>query len=62
MEPKLIPKRSHFTDLVIKREHRRMLHAGVAQTLSRVRDEHWIIQGRSAVQRVIRQCLGRWTI
>jgi hypothetical protein len=55
--PKLIPKKSHYTDLIIKRDHRRILHAGVAQTLSEIRNEHWIIQGRSAVQRVIRQCL-----
>ena len=55
--PKLLPKKSHYTDMIIKRDHRRMLHAGVAQTLSEIRNEHWIIQGRSAVQRVIRQCL-----
>ena len=54
---KLLPKKSHFTSLVIKRDHRRLLHAGVAHTLSKVREEHWIIQGRSAVQKIIRQCL-----
>ena len=55
--PKLLPKSSHYTNLIIKKHHRRLMHAGVAQTLSEIRTEHWIIQGRSAVQKFIRKCL-----
>ena len=55
--PKLLPKSCHFTNLIIERNHKRMLHAGVSQTLSETRNEHWVIHGRSAVRKVIRNCL-----
>ena len=55
--PKLLPKSSHFTNLVIKKGYKKLMHAGVSQTLSEARNEFWIIQGRSAVRKVLRQCL-----
>ena len=53
----LLPKHVHYTKLIIMAAHRRMLHAGVAQTLAEIRESSWIIQGRSAVRKVLRQCL-----
>ena len=55
--PKLLPKRDHITDLIIKRNHILLFHAGVSQTLSDIRNEFWIIQGRAAVKRVIHKCV-----
>ena len=55
--PKLLPKRDHFTDLVVLDCHIRLLHAGVTHTLSQLRYTYWIPQGRSTVARVLRQCL-----
>ena len=55
--PKLLPKDSQYTKLCIIRDHRRLFHVGVAHTLAEVRKEHWILQGRAAVRKIIRQCL-----
>ena len=57
IHPKLMPKSSHFTKLCIILCHKRLLHAGVPQTLAEVRREYWVPQGRSAVQKIIRSCL-----
>ena len=37
--------------------HKRNLHAGVSQVLADIRREYWIVQGRSSVGKVIRNCL-----
>ena len=55
--PKLLPSKCHYTKLIIVRDHRSLLHQGVSQTLAKVRKEHWIVQGRAAVRKVVRQCL-----
>ena len=53
----LLPKDSYYTKLFIIACHRRIIHGGVAQTLSEVRKSHWIVQGRSSVRKAIRRCL-----
>ena len=55
--PILLPKTDHYSKLVIIAAHRKLLHAGASQTLAEVRKEYWIIQGRSAVRKIIRNCL-----
>lgn len=55
--PVLLPKNDHFTDLVILDCHIRVGHLGVQATLSQVRYQYWIPQGRSAVKRVLSKCL-----
>ena len=55
--PKLLPKNNHFTDLIIKYYHENLLHAGVSQTLSEIRMKFWIVKGRAAVKRVLKNCL-----
>ena len=47
----------HFTNLLINEVHQRLIHAGVAHTLSQIREEHWIPQGRVQVKSVISKCL-----
>ena len=54
--PKLLPKDNSYSKLVIERSHKRVLHYGVTQTLAELRKEYWVIQGRSVVRRVIREC------
>ena len=56
-KPILLPKNGHYTKLIIIRAHRKLLHAGVQQTLSTIRNDYWILQGRSVVQKIIRRCL-----
>ena len=48
--PILLPKKDHFTKLIIIATHRKLIHA-------EIRKRFWILQGRSAVRKVIRQCL-----
>ena len=44
--PKLLPRREHFTHLVIQEVHNRLVHSGASHTLSQIRQEFWIPQGR----------------
>ena len=60
--PKLLPKKSRYTDMVVARSHKACLHGGVAQTLAHVRGDFWIIQARTVVRNLINGCLicKRW--
>ena len=57
IHPILLPKKSHFTFLVIKNIHCANFHYKTKQTLSMVRLEYWIPQGISAVNEVIKNCI-----
>ena len=54
--PLFLPKQNKLTDIIVEHCHKRMLHAGVAQTLGTVRQTYWIPHGRSVVKRVLRKC------
>ena len=54
--PKLLPKDAHFTQLVIKDAHCRVLHSGVSQTLATVRQEYWIPHGRAIIKKILKNC------
>ena len=54
--PKLLPRGEHFTQLLIKEIHERLVHAGVAHTLAQVREEYWIPKGRIEIRSVLSQC------
>ncbi|XP_045210845.2 uncharacterized protein LOC123562263 [Mercenaria mercenaria] len=55
--PLLLPRNDRFTNLVIEREHKQMMHSGVSQTLSRIRNSYWIPHGRATLKRVLNMCL-----
>ena len=55
--PILLPANEHFTILVIRKAHERVLHNGVKETLTEVRSRYWIVRGRSAIKRVIGRCV-----
>ena len=42
--------------LCISEVHQHLIHAGVAHTLSQIREEYWILQGRVEVKSVISKC------
>ena len=54
--PVLLPKGDKFTQLLIDRMHRYLLHAGPSQTLSLIRQKYWIPQSRSAVRAAVLKC------
>ncbi|XP_043068221.1 uncharacterized protein [Drosophila bipectinata] len=55
--PIIIPKVHHFTDLVIKNAHLNTLHGGTELTLATIRHTFWIVNGKQAVKRILRQCV-----
>ena len=55
--PAVLPKDNTFTDLVIDSCHRRVLHAGLRQTLAEVRARFWVLKGRQAVKKVLCRCV-----
>jgi hypothetical protein len=57
IQPILLPKSDYITGLVIKETHERLFHSGVSHTLSQLRREYWVPQGRNAVRKIINRCL-----
>lgn len=55
--PIILPPNNQFTNLIIECEHKRLLHAGNQSTLAALRQNYWIISGKGAVKRVLRQCI-----
>lgn len=56
-QPILLPKGERFTYLLVEETHKDVLHSGVSQTLSSIRQRFWIPSGRATVRCVLRQCL-----
>ncbi len=55
--PILLPPNHNFTKLLIRYEHQRNLHAPTQALLTIIRSKFWIIHGKSAVKRVVKQCI-----
>ena len=55
--PILMPKRHHFTELLIMHRHNQVFHDGIHKTLNLIRETHWIRRGREAVKRVLCKCI-----
>ena len=55
--PLIVPKFSEISSLLIADCHKRTLHGGVQLTLSTLRQEYWIIGGRSPVRSFILRCV-----
>jgi hypothetical protein len=56
INPILLPKKEYFTELLIASFHKKLLHAGVSQTLAAIRNEFWIPKGRTEVGKLINSC------
>lgn len=55
--PIILPKNNHITNLIIIREHLRLLHAGQRQVLSSLNLKFWIINGTREIKRNIHKCV-----
>ena len=55
--PILLPRDDHFTLLIVRRAHERVLHNGVKDTLNEVRSKFWIIKCRSLLKKLIHRCV-----
>lgn len=55
--PILLPKKDHFTNLVIDFYHLEALHSGPRTTLSRINSKFWILGGREIVRSRLHKCI-----
>jgi len=55
--PVILPKVHHVVDLIIRHEHEMNAHVGKEHVLSLLQQRYWIINGRSAVRRVLNNCV-----
>lgn len=55
--PAIIPAKNHLTTLIVRHSHFRMLHGTNQQTLRAIRDEFWIIRGKTVVKNILRKCI-----
>jgi hypothetical protein len=56
-QPSLLPFGHYYVKLLIAREHLRIKHAGIKDTLTTLRERYWILKGRAMVKRVLRKCV-----
>lgn len=54
--PMVIPSRYQLTELIIRHQHLKQLHAGAEGTLAAVRSKYWPLASRSAVRNLVRKC------
>ncbi|XP_064462757.1 uncharacterized protein LOC135373589 [Ornithodoros turicata] len=54
--PVLLPHGHRFTELAVDAAHRRLLHAGVQETMADMRDHYWIPRCRQLVKKILHQC------
>nr|XP_012143823.1 PREDICTED: uncharacterized protein LOC105662854 [Megachile rotundata] len=55
--PILLPAKHPLTDLIIKDEHYRLLHAGCQHVVASLRERYWPINCMQNVKRVVRNCV-----
>ena len=55
--PLFLPRKAHFTTLVVKRAHCCVMHNGVKETLTEIRRGYWIIKGHSLIRSIIHYCV-----
>ncbi|VDM14950.1 unnamed protein product [Wuchereria bancrofti] len=54
--PLYLPRHNVITELIVLYKHESIFHAGVAHTLSEIRQSYWIPKGRSEVKRILNKC------
>lgn len=55
--PILLPSKDHVVDMLLRREHVRLYHAGPQTVLSNFRLEFWPLNGLRTVKRIIHKCI-----
>ena len=52
----ILPRNSHLTKLLILKIHISLSHGGISATLTELRSQYWIINGRRTVRSALRSC------
>ena len=55
--PILMPKESHLSTLIVRATHSMVLHGGVRETFTELRQSYWIPKGRQLVKKEVRKCV-----
>ena len=55
--PMLLPKKAHFTWLIMMDTHKKLKHAGVQQLIASIRRQFWIPQIKGLTQKIIKRCV-----
>ena len=54
--PIILSKKYHVTEIIFRKYHGELAHAGREHVLASIRQKFWIVKGRVAVRRVLRNC------
>lgn len=55
--PAILPKGSIITDMIVRSEHIKLLHAGQRLVLSSIKQRFWIVDGLRTVKKIIHKCV-----
>ena len=55
--PVLLPAEHHVTQLIIKSCHDKVMHNGVLDTLTELRQKYYVCKGRQVVKKLINKCV-----
>ena len=55
--PILMPKDNYLTTLIVQSMHKTVMHGGVCETLTHIRQTYWRAQGRQLIKRIISKCV-----
>lgn len=55
--PILLPFKNDFVRLLIKDVHAKVKHNGVRDTLTTLRENYWVLHGREATKRIVKECV-----
>ena len=55
--PIFLEKNHHLTELIVRECHARVMHSGVAATLTELRSKYWVVKGRQLVKKILYKCV-----
>lgn len=55
--PTVLPKKSNLAELLVLQCHRQVLHGGIRDTLTQLRERFWLIGVRELVKRALKACV-----
>ena len=55
--PIFLPSMHQFVELLIRRTHNQIMHGGVRDTLTTLRERFWILRGRETIKKIVRHCV-----
>ena len=55
--PIFLPKNHYLTELIVRECRARVMHSGVAATLTELRSKYWVVNSRQLVKRILYKCV-----